>query len=381
MLGGVACVGLFFIMIRMPHALRHVYPWVMLLLSCAVVVIVAMCCADAWSSDRIDLPDGFGQIFVNRLPNVANFTEAANHPNEDTSLIQILPDGSYFIGVFDGHGGSAVSELASHLFRLEVNRLADSEMSASLADRERTLGRIFANVHRRVTEIQTEKSRGKDPAAPRHLRIGSCALVLWVKGVEVIVGNLGDSRAYFFPYDPSSDPIPLNNMHNIALPVERAQMMARFPEIPEDKLIKCTHNNHNPVCYLLGKLQLTRALGDLHLKPYVRHEPELATFVLTEPGTLLLGSDGFWDDADMGNVADRCQAMEGQFANNDLGMVFEMLEVQVQDVMKRIVAELPGLDHSTLAYTSTGPRRRKLHDDMTLVGLRIDNVPLSQTEQ
>lgn len=55
-----------------------------------------------------------------------------------------------------------------------------------------------------------------------------------------------------------------------------------------------------------GELEVTRALGDVSLKPYVSSTPDVSTMKVTKDMRLLIiASDGLWDQVSLDDVV-RC---------------------------------------------------------------------------
>lgn len=85
---------------------------------------------------------------------------------------------------------------------------------------------------------------------------------------------------------------------------EQARLFKQFPS--ESDIVVC-----QGACYVKGRLQPTRSLGDFYLKykeynftrlkvftgPYIDHMPLITHFPLTSKHDyLLLASDGLWDE-------------------------------------------------------------------------------------
>lgn len=114
-------------------------------------------------------------------------------------------------------------------------------------------------------------------------KVGACALIAMRNGADLYVANCGDCRAVLGSALPSfeGENAPLGDSNrdrtgervvstrlsrdmNARTPLEALILRQAHPG--EDDIIKCK-NPH--ACYVKGRLQLTRALGDLYLK--VRH--------------------------------------------------------------------------------------------------------------
>lgn len=90
-------------------------------------------------------------------------------------------------------------------------------------------------------------------------RVGSCALVAVVKGRTLTAANVGDCRGILVEED--GEPRQINREHNAAREEEMARLRAEFPDDKDIVVCKTAR-----ACYVKGRLQPTRALGDFHLK-------------------------------------------------------------------------------------------------------------------
>ena len=99
-----------------------------------------------------------------------------------------------------------------------------------------------------------------------------CVIACYIsKEGDIYVANAGDCRAIIGTKGiPTCDTtttkvhaVPLSNDHNCKHPHERMKLEALHPN--EDNIVKCKPNNPE-ACYVKGRLQPTRALGDLYLK-------------------------------------------------------------------------------------------------------------------
>ncbi len=90
-------------------------------------------------------------------------------------------------------------------------------------------------------------------------RTGSCALLCVVVDNELYVGNAGDSLGILVERDTHFE---LNTELNANNGKERARLRERFPQ--ENDVVIC--KRENTACYVKGRLQPTRSIGDLRLK-------------------------------------------------------------------------------------------------------------------
>lgn len=98
--------------------------------------------------------------------------------------------------------------------------------------------------------------------------MGSCALVAVVQENDLVVANSGDCIAVLGQVSSSHQTDvnsfiahQINREHNARNSLESLLLTQAHPNEPN--IIKCK-NPH--ACYVKGRLQLTRAFGDLYLK-------------------------------------------------------------------------------------------------------------------
>ena len=106
-------------------------------------------------------------------------------------------------------------------------------------------------------------------------RVGSCALVGVIKGDDLVIANAGDCLAVLgqvssVKKDAKKSIIAhqINREHNARNSLEQLLLDKNHPN--EDDIVKCKSPH---ACYVKGKLQLTRAFGDLYLKSHEFNAP------------------------------------------------------------------------------------------------------------
>ena len=158
----------------------------------------------------------------------------------------------------------------------------------------------------------------------------------------------------------------VNERLNAGEKAEQERLAKLFPT--EADIVMCWG-----ACYTKGRLQPTRSLGDFYLKykeynftkldvftgPYIVAEPIVTHFKLTdEHKNLVLASDGLWDEL---NGNDVHKVYSSNRSNLSQGLFDAALEI----ILKR--NKLPSLHELNLISY-----RRDLHDDITVVDVRID---------
>ena len=105
-------------------------------------------------------------------------------------------------------------------------------------------------------------------------KVGCCALLLMRKDNQLITANCGDCRAILATQSPPTTTASkasaststytakrLTNDHNAREPIEQQKLYTEHPGESDVVVCKSSH-----ACYVKGRLQLTRALGDAYLK-------------------------------------------------------------------------------------------------------------------
>lgn len=135
-------------------------------------------------------------------------------------------------------------------------------------------------------------------------RVGACALAAVITTQHITIANAGDCEGVILGGEKI---IKTNERLNAGEPSEQERLRKLFPN--EDDIVKCIKNTN--YCYVKGRLQPTRSLGDFYLKhsdynftnlgiftgPYITHKPQIKSFKFTPRlgKTLILASDGLWD--------------------------------------------------------------------------------------
>lgn len=310
----------------------------------------------------------------------------ANNPVEDRHIFGQFDQWTYS-AVFDGHGGPQVAEMASkQLLTKIVNKinnidynneiLLDEKITAAFNDMEQSI----------VDAIKTPFHAGWGEVA----KVGSCVLFALKRGRKLVIANCGDCRAVMgstgqIVYDHKiADrcyPTRINRDHNCRVRLEQDNLQKNHPNEPN--LIVCK-NEH--ACYVKGRLQLTRSLGDAYLKyaefngnpvlgksggryipdpytpPYVSHQPDIHHINLEkEDRFLILGTDGLWDYLPAQEAVDIVfYGMKNNIAETEVAK--KLVERALE-----IAASESGMSLQDLRQLPPGRSRRSRHDDTTAV--------------
>lgn len=264
----------------------------------------------------------------------------ANSPNEDRFNIEIIPnniDGEInskesfmnmsnnftFLSVLDGHGGYILSEYANiklskyftqYIKSMELlyskdsflknnNNKRKNNTNGSDITRQLAIINTLKLIHNMIEDEFKQLSLHKIYKEKdfRYSKVGSCVLIAIIHNSKLYISNIGDEKARLFINKKIKGKdrerndffsVKLMHRHNAAKEREQKIILNRFQNESFSGLFKCMSRS---VCYLKGRLQLTRALGDFYLKykefdfydlnlingkPYVDSTPELSMFDL-----------------------------------------------------------------------------------------------------
>jgi serine/threonine protein phosphatase PrpC len=190
---------------------------------------------------------------------IANATYPANNPSEDRSVYG-SKNGWAYGAVFDGHGGWQISDISSRvLLNLIFNKIVNTK-----AIDEILIDKQITESFQEMEDIILESIRPAFQFGFSEVgKVGSCVLIALKKDDHLIVANCGDCRAVLGSIDSQSNsqPTKLNREHNCREALEQIDLKRDHPN--EADIVVCK-NSH--ACYVKGRLQLTRSLGDAYLK-------------------------------------------------------------------------------------------------------------------
>jgi len=320
----------------------------------------------------------------------------ANHPVEDRFAHDEAGGGWRLFSVHDGHGGFQVAEFSHKALIPAVRKQYESQKTyvSYFTDRQRekrldSMESIKAILQNAFAEVERSYFKKVSDAFPLGFgelaKVGSCVLLAMHKGNQLYLANCGDCRAVLGTSglgDASKKHFAtrLTHDHNSRVPLEALRLVRAHPGEPDIIVCKSDH-----ACYVKGRLQLTRALGDGYLKyaelnappnqhrswgrhipqpyspPYVLSEPEVTRVRLQqEDAFVVMATDGLWDemsDQEAVSVVSRCAA-EGRRGDAAAALVDEAL---------RRAAASAGMSVAELKQLPAGNRRRSIHDDTTAV--------------
>ncbi|KAL6174839.1 hypothetical protein ACLB2K_051484 [Fragaria x ananassa] len=186
-------------------------------------------------------------------------------------------DAYNFFAVYDGHGGSSVSNAC----RDRLHQLVAQELEPWLSggagglDWEKVLASCFTKMDNEVGAAGAEIEGWVNT-------VGTSAVVAVVGKEEIVVANSGNSRAVLCRDGVA---VPLSRDHKPDRPDEKLRVEAAGGRVIDWKGSR-----------VLGVLSTSRSIGDHYLKPYVIAEPEVTVNKRTESCEfLVIASDGLWD--------------------------------------------------------------------------------------
>jgi len=306
-------------------------------------------------------------------------------------------DDEDFVAVFDGHGGFQCAEFAQkRLVEVAAGLMKESDSnSLDVPKIKEILNQSFAKVEREYIDyIRNAFLLGFGDVS----KVGACALMTMVYKDQIFVANAGDCRIVLCqqpnPNSSTLNAIPLSFDHNAREPFEQSRLSSLFPNEPD--IIVCKRPGS---CYVKGRLQPTRSLGDAYLKypefngppsylfakdrargrhipspynpPYISAVPEIVTCCLQpEDKFVILGSDGVWD----------------YLTNDDaVKIVWEAIQRnEFKEAPRKIIEEIliraaksNNMTVEAIRATPQGSERRRIHDDITVMVLMLNEPPQS----
>jgi len=319
---------------------------------------------------------------------VSSITYSGNSPCEDrhsiTNLVHMK--NALFLSVFDGHGGFQLSDYANIRLASYVDEIYKSLSESTMEEKEKVVTALKEAFNKIEMEFKQEAIKLYNKGNGKSATVGSCALAAIIYKDVLYVANLGDSKARLFRYDNINKDIygvKLMNTHNSEKPKEKEALFKKFPN--ENDIVVCKRPN-GTVCYVKGRLQPTRSLGDFHLKykefnqynetgykkpipnfngPYISAIPEITVYDIdyTRDRYLLLATDGLFDFIRTTEIADYILYSEN---NNYLPTSADLLKMVLNEAARNAKISVDEL--KKIPYG----KRRNYHDDTTILLLNLN---------
>eukprot|EP01060_Flectonema_neradi_P034957 TRINITY_DN627_c3_g1_i1.p1 TRINITY_DN627_c3_g1~~TRINITY_DN627_c3_g1_i1.p1 ORF type:complete len:370 (+),score=53.67 TRINITY_DN627_c3_g1_i1:37-1110(+) len=306
---------------------------------------------------------------------VSNATHQANRYNEDRFVCTVSIDGDIWIGVFDGHGGAQVSDYCSRNIVDTVRQ--ELKLAKNSSDEE-----VSAAMKRGFLALDEKVVANLKPAYDMGFsdirRVGSCAILVRIRGDRAYVANAGDCRAVIA--ESGSSQIFSSKDHSAMDTATHSQLSKEHPNEPDIVVQK-----DSGACYVKGRLMPLRAIGDLDLKmmefagprdpaviskyysspytpPYITANPDVSVHTLEKGSFLILASDGLWDEMTSEEAANYVSTHTGpteHCARDLVGMALNRVADQCHEPLGAIMKLPPGI------------QRRTRHDDITVAILKV----------
>ncbi|KAK4790499.1 hypothetical protein SAY86_017803 [Trapa natans] len=305
-------------------------------------------------------------------------------------------NGWLFCGIYDGFNGrDAADFLAGFLYESIMCSLHNLEwrskefQSPNSSEAEFFRSGVIGCLNDAVSQAESKFLHMVEQEMedrPDLVSIGSCVLVALLHMNDIYILNLGDSRAILATGGARDGAPPkaiqLTETHTVDNQLERRKIVADHPNDPRP-----IYNGR-----LKGKLKVTRALGVGYLKerkmndmlmgilriqnlcspPYVYSQPFTMSHTVSENDHFfVLGSDGLFDFFTNDEVVQLVHLFIQKNPSGDPAK--HLIEQLVQQA-----AENAGFSTEELFTIPLG-RRRKYHDDVTVIVIMLGNKQQTST--
>jgi protein phosphatase 1L len=190
---------------------------------------------------------------------------------DEHGIYQKPGEGFFGAEIYDGHGGRTASRIAAEMLTPYFMHGRAREMEKSLRDRRKDVD-LLRDAYLAVDNHLLE----------RHIQSGTTAAHFYIMEDRFIAANAGDTRVII---GTEGNVAVLTVDHKPGLPGETRRIEDLGGEVTRIGTPR-----------VQGILAVSRALGDLHLKPYVIAEPRVAEGYLGEENDYaVLACDGVWD--------------------------------------------------------------------------------------
>lgn len=217
---------------------------------------------------------------------VSFWTEKGGRPYQEDRVACLQGKGevdSSLYGVYDGHGGSKAAQFCKERLLKYVVESEDFDKDVNTA-----LFKAFQRTEEEFIEM----------ARKQRLMDGTTAVVALIHAGRIVVANAGDSRGILVQKGGKVRPMSFD--HKPCREDEGKRIRALGGRVVFWGRWRVE-----------GVLAVSRAIGDINLKPYVTAEPELEEHKMDDNDMyLVLASDGLWDvmkNEEVGKFVLKCQ--------------------------------------------------------------------------
>ncbi|CBI25040.3 probable protein phosphatase 2C 51 isoform X1 [Vitis vinifera] len=223
------------------------------------------------------------------------------------------------VGVFDGHGGEEASDMASKLFMdyfllhtifniykkmIAFNKEQDTDLQSKEGDESLQMKILREALLRTIHEIDLKFS---EEAVQSNLHAGSTATVVVIIDGQILVGNVGDSKALLCSEKKSkSHQVTQGRIYFSAQELTRDHHPDR-----EDERARIEASGGSIIVWgvprVNGILAMSRSIGDVYLKRHgVISTPELTGWraLTANDSYLVVASDGIFESLTPDDICD-----------------------------------------------------------------------------
>jgi len=224
-------------------------------------------------------------------------------PNQDTPMILTLSSGMLLAGVFDGHGrfGHLVSQRVRHLVQVHSQHLT--------ALSQPQLPQAFSWLFKYIQDTLQREGMAQFSGTTATLALVDC-----VRGTAT-VAHVGDSTLMI---SRNGEIDFVSTDHKVDDDVER-RVVACGGEVRTQTVSNVTARRVFARGQPLPGLAMARALGDVEAHNLGVHcEPQIVTIPIMAGSTIVIASDGLWDELPHTQVAQHVASTPGRDATNEL---------------------------------------------------------------
>lgn len=226
-------------------------------------------------------------------------------------------DGEHFFGLYDGHGGNSVSKMAgTWLHRMLGNWLSGDDnddiaraMHGAFAEFEQHIesNNVPATLDCMSNGIFAGRRRGWQ--AQYAAETGCTALAVYMRGLDCWVANAGDCRAvlgadiqrhlggsqFMHSRRVTTDHKPASAGERARIEAAGGYITLEFTGKQKSGGDDGDDNDDQAAGRLNGVLGVSRAFGNIMLRPAVTHVPDVFHVNTASYDVLILACDGLWD--------------------------------------------------------------------------------------
>ena len=191
---------------------------------------------------------------------------------EDTFSVNVINKYYTLFGVYDGHGGGQVSDMLKKEIAQQLEIILKSNPDIDLYT---TFNDLFLLFDHKSKEFKSN--------------VGSTSSVALILNNRILFANCGDT-------------LTMVGLRNERRWLSVSQEHKASSEIERIEALGGSVLNIYGMHRVNGMLNMSRSIGDHHLKPYVIANPYVTSMSTNEIEFILIASDGLWDVFTMDQV-------------------------------------------------------------------------------